>query len=230
MKKIFFLLCFLLIGCSSHKIFYFTKDINVSSTTKPIPISVNMLILNDKRSENEENFLQLESKSNEISKNDKNMCINAEKYYSKGKVALQITGMMVEHFNKIRLFDRTSFNNQNNCDYYLSGNLWSFFGEQEQSLTGAISTALFGAIGGAVTAGIKTPTYIKIEITELKLFKSNGELVKDFGNFSKEYKEEFPENGSCERIFDNMNARLKKFNAQLAQKIRTDLENISFKS
>jgi hypothetical protein len=132
---------------------------------------------------------------------------------------------MVDHFNKVGLFEAAYYGQSNNSNYYLTGNLNSFYGEQLFS-TGAAVGAQFGLIGALATAGIKTPGRIVIEISDLKLFKNDGSLVKDFGNFYKEYDDEYKADAACWCIYANVNAMLKDFNAHLIEKIRSDMKSV----
>ena len=68
---------------------------------------------------------------------------------------------------------------------YFTGTINCFYG-QEGFSTAAMVGAQFGLLGALVTAGAKSPGKIIIEIADMKLFKNDGTLVKDFGNFNKE--------------------------------------------
>ena len=65
-----------------------------------------------------------------------------------------------------------------------------------------------------------------IDISDLKLYKKDGTLVKDFGDFYKEYKEEFKADASCWCSYWNANLMLKDFNTYLIEKIRTDMTGV----
>ena len=117
------------------------------------------------------------------------------------------------------------YNESQYSDYYLTGTLNSFYAEQEFS-AGAAVGASFGLLGAIATAGIKTPGKIIIDISDLKLYKKDGTLVKDFGNFYKEYEGDFKADASCWCAYWNANLMLKDFNTYLIEKIRTDMTGV----
>lgn len=225
MRKLLFLTPLLLIGCTvSQKVVYQTNDLSAPTSVKPIPTMVEIRILTDNRVNIKENSIQF-SDPRQTKLNGKTICINSEKHYKKDSVVSQMTRIMVDHFNKARLFKMTFFNQSNYSNYYITGTLNSYFGEQEFS-TGAAVGAQFGLIGALATAGIKTPGKIVIEISDLKLFKKDGTLFKDFGNFYKEYKDDFKADAYCWCMYWNINEKLKDFNSNLIDKIRNDMVDI----
>jgi hypothetical protein len=225
MKKIIFLWPLFLIGCTvSQKIVYKTDNITLDEPVKTIPAKVEVRILEDNRVNNEENGLLFEN-PRQIKRDKKTVCINSEKHYAKDTVVTQITKLMVEHFNQAKLFEHAYYNRNSQSDYYLTGTLERFYGEQQFS-TGAAVGAQFGLIGALATAGIKTPGEIIIELSEIKLFKKDGTLVKDFGTFYKEYTDEFKADAACWCIYWNSNEMLKDFNTHLIEKIRNDMAEV----
>lgn len=225
MKRLLLLTPLFLIGCTvSQKVVYQTNDLSAPTSVKPIPAMVEIRILTDNRTNIKENSIQF-SDPRQTKIAEKTTCINSEKHYKKDSVVSQMTRMMVEHFNKARLFKMTFYNKSNYCNYYISGTLNSFYGEQEFS-TGAAVGAQFGLIGALATSGIKTPGKIVIEIADLKLYKKDGTLIKDFGNFYKEYKDDFKADGYCWCMYWNINEKLKDFNSSLIDKIRNDIADI----
>ena len=251
MKKftIIFLFPLLLLSCSSNKyvwINYSVNNVPVSEKVETIPISVNFHILSDNRANIEENKI-LFTEPHLITINEKKYCFNSEQHYRQDSVVTQISRLFVKHANKVKLFTQTSLNESIGNEYYLTGTLNSFYGEQEFSTAadagnaaGVVAGVLFGVIGGAIAGGIaggiagaatsnmKTPGKIIIEMSDLKLFKNNGTLVKDFGSFFQEYKGDFREDGTCWCIYENVNVMLKDFNAKLIEKIREELEGVAF--
>lgn len=227
MKKTLYLFAILFTGCTiSQKIVYKTDDLMASQSVSPFPVSVEIRILEDNRNNVDENDI-LFINPRQIKLNGKQTCINSERHYKKDTVVNQISRMMVEHFNKARLFRESYYNHNDDCNYYLTGTLNSFYCEQEFS-TGAAVGASFGLVGALATAGIKTPGKVLIDISDLKLFKKDGTLVKDFGNFYKEYNDEFKADAYCWCVYWNANLMLKDFNTFLVDKIRTDLDGIKF--
>lgn len=228
MKNLLLLALLFLIGCTvNQKIVYKTDDLSASQTVMPIPAMVEVRIFEDNRVNIEENGI-LFNNPRQMKLNGKQTCINSEKHYKKDTVVNQISKIMVDHFNKARLFSMSFYNQSQPSDYYLTGTLNSFYCEQEFS-TGAAIGASFGLIGALATAGIKTPGKIIIDISDLKLYKKDGNLVKDFGNFYKEYKDDFKADANCWCAYWNANQMLKDFNTHLIEKIRNDLAGIELK-
>jgi hypothetical protein len=226
MKKLsYFLLPLFLVGCAmTQRIGYKTDTLPYQPDLTPIPISVNVLFLTDNRAQNSENEV-LFTQAHSAAVNHKSVCINSEKNYKKDSVAAQLTQMMVNHFNHARLFNYCTCNNESGCDYYLTGTLNTFYGEQEFSTAAAVG-AQFGLIGALATAAVKTPGKIIFDISDIKLFKKDGTLVKDMGGFYKEYKEELPADAYCWCIFNNINQKLIEYNTYLTEKIRNDLAEL----
>ncbi len=225
MRRLLFLTPLFLIGCTvSQKIGYKTDDIFAPQADKPIPANVEVRIFEDNRANIEENAV-LFNNPRQLRLNGKLTCINSEKHYKKDAVVNQLAKIMVDHFNKAGLFSMSFYQESQYSDYYLTGTLNSFYAEQEFS-TGAAVGASFGLIGALATAGIKTPGKIIIDISDLKLYKKDGTLIKDFGNFYKEYKDEFKADASCWSAYWNANLMLKDFNTQLIEKIKTDMNGV----
>lgn len=227
MKRIIFLLPLILFGCKiSQKIVYQTNDLSVPNTVKIIPIFVNLRVLEDNRAQLKENNV-LFTYPRQTKLNGENSCINSEQHYKKDSVTIQITRLIAEHFNKVKLFNYTTYSQNNSNGYYITGTLNSFYGEQRFS-SGAAVGAQFGLIGALATAGIKTLGKIIIEISDLKLFNKDGVLIKDFGSFYKDYNEDLSADAYCWCIYRNINNKLKDFNSHLAEKIRSDLADMNF--
>ena len=226
MKKLLLLLSPLFfIGCTvSQKITYKTDDLSVSESSNTIPVMVEVRILEDNRANIEENAVLFDN-PRQIKLDDEQTCINSEKHYNKEAVVNQITKIMVEHFNNAQLFKMSYYDQNPSSNYYLTGTLNSFYSEQKYS-TGAAIGASFGLIGALATSGIKTPGDIIIDISDLKLYKKDGTLVKDFGNFYKEYNNDFKTDANCWCAYWNANEMLKDFNTHLIEKIRNDMADI----
>ena len=225
MKKLLLLSPLFFIGCTiSQKIAYRTDDLTVSETVKTIPAVVEVRILEDNRANVEENAVLFDN-PRQMKLDGKQTCINSEKHYKKDTVVNQITKIMVDHFNTARLFEMSYYDQNPNSNYYITGTLNSFYAKQEFS-TGAVIGASFGLIGALATSGIKTPGDIIIDISDLKLYKKDGTLIKDFGNFYKEYDDEFRADASCWCAYWNANEMLKDFNTHLIEKIRSDMAGV----
>jgi hypothetical protein len=205
-----------------QRIGYKTNDLR--STSQPLPIMIEVKILEENRANIIENQVLFNNKR-QLRIDGKMNCINAERHYKKDSVAGQITRSMVNHFNAVKLFKMTFFEHSQFAEYYLSGTLNSFNAQQGFSQAAAVG-AQFGLIGALATAGVKTPGTIVIDISDLKLYKKDGTLVKDFGSFYKEYKDEFRADAHCWCAYWNANEMLKDFNNHLVEKIRSDLSNL----
>jgi hypothetical protein len=229
-------------SCSlGQYVIYSVNLITPPETVQTIPITVNVKIFVDNRANIESNKMLFVDKCRETIINNKAFCINSEGYYItyKESVANQLSQMLVKHFNKAKLFANTSFNDEIGNDYFLTGTLNSLYGMQEFTPTEPRANyeekvregiLLFGAIGGAIAAAsnLNSPGKVIIEISDLNLFRKDGTLIKDFGNFHKEYEGVFPVNANCRCIYDNVNARLRDFTTELIEKIRAELLEVAF--
>ena len=165
----------------------------------------------------------------------KKFCVNAEIHYNKAPVVNQMAQIFVKHVNKVQLFTNANYKESIDGDYYLTGTLNSFYGKQEFPAEAAVSAAamggmLFGAVGGGIAASVvkaKTPGKFIIDISDLKLFKKDGTLVKDFGSFTKEYTGNFEADANCWCTYGNMNSKLRDFNTQLIEKIRDEMPEVT---
>ena len=111
------------------------------------------------------------------------------------------------------------------ADFYLTGKLKKLFGKQEYTsgpLTGAV---LFGLMGVIATSGITTPTEIEIEITDLAIYKNDGQLLAEIGNIHEKFDWETTGGGECMNVFLHVNAKLKPLIDKLAREIENALAN-----
>jgi lipid II:glycine glycyltransferase (peptidoglycan interpeptide bridge formation enzyme) len=60
----------------------------------------------------------------------------------------------------------------------------------------------------------------------LKLYRKDGTLVKDFGDFYKEYNDDFKADGYCWCAYWNANEMLKDYISHLIEKIRNEMADI----
>ena len=224
-KKIYLLIIpIIFVSCAANqKIAYKTDNIPVFFNS--IPITVSIKELSDKRQNSSENLL-LFDKSRQIRHNQELVCINAEKHYKKESVTFQISRQIAEHFDKIKLFYQTTFANDTQTDYYLTGSLSYLYGIQEFSTATAVGSQ-FGLIGALATMGTTTPANIIIEIEDIALYDKNGNLIQEFGTYRREYSEELYADAYCWCIYRNMNQKLQDFNDGLAKKIRYEFKAIN---
>jgi hypothetical protein len=229
MKNLILLLSLVfLIGCTPNiKIHYNIYNVEVPDSLRTIPTFVELRILEDNRAANEENSLLF--KRAVMGKVDgKKMCVNSERHYKKEPVVNQISKLIADHFNHARLFHHTFHKYSSLCNYYLTGVLNSFYSEQEFSYSKVVGQS-FGIIGFLATDKIKTPGRVVIEIADLKLYYKDGTLVKDFGSFHKEYKDDFLVDANCFCVYYNANDMLKEFNTHLIEKIRNEMADLQLK-
>jgi len=223
-KLLLFLLSLFLTSCvSSRYINYSVNNITVPKDAESILIDVNIKTLTDNRAMIEDNMV-LFTNPRETTINKRRVCINSEKHYYHESVVNQITRLLVKHINSAKLFSNATFNENMDSVYYLTGALYCFYGEQEYSVGAAVG-AQFGLIGALATANLTTAGKIVIEISDLKLFRHDGALDKEFGSFYEEYKGDFKVDASCWCIYGTINEKLKDFNTKLIEKLRTDLLN-----
>lgn len=108
------------------------------------------------------------------------------------------------------------------ADFYLTGKLRRFFGEQEYS-RGVAAGQAFGLIGALATSGTKTSGRIIIEYIDLRLYKRNGTLVGKIGNIYDKFEGELIVDAYCNVIYWHVNRRLMHANEKLAGEIEKSL-------
>ena len=133
--------------------------------------------------------------------------------------------MLVEHLNKRNSFQAVLINKKDTANYYITANLTKFYGKQKFSSSAAVGSQ-FGLIGALASAGAKTNGKIIFEITDIKIYNINNQVIKDIGTFKREYEGEFPADAYCFCIYDNVNAKLKDFLSELITVIETEIKNI----
>lgn len=227
LKIYIILISAMLSSCAINKpIYYYADDIWPEKKNTPIPISVSIQMFEDNRMNIEENSLLFNS-LRQVKLDSNQVCINAERHYRKDTVVAQIPKMLTKHLNNLEVFSRVLYNKKEVCDYYITATLNSYFAKQEYSTAAAIG-ASFGLMGAIATAGIKTSGNIIIDISDVKMFDKQGNLVLDIGSFYKEYEEEMSVTGDCFSIYDNINRRLKEFNSFLIEQLKAEANTLNF--
>jgi hypothetical protein len=212
-------------GCGpTMKVTYKVNDVKPVSDEKLSTLVLDIEEFSDKRKENPANLILFSnSHINKIA--GEQVCINAEKNYDKKEtISSQLTQSLVDHINKKNVFRKVIKNKKDSSDYYITGNLTRFFGQQEFS-NAALAGSQFGLIGAAATAGAKTSGKIILEISDLKIYQKNGQLVKNVGNFKKEFEDKFPADAYCWCIYHNVNNKLKEYASALIVLIETEIKN-----
>lgn len=226
MKTLFYLgALVIMIGCIPKQNIGYTTESLYPIFEMTIPINVEVKELVDMRNDISISLEILDSSKTNSGKNGAIVCVNDDRYYKKDKVTAQISQQIVDHFNAEKLFDISTYNKDEEANYYLTGNLTQFYGEQQMPKAVTSQFGLVGVLGAPVE---QTPAIIVIEVSDLRLFKKTGELVCNLGDYRKVYQENLDGNGYNWSIYRNMNDKLKEFNFGLTDKIRMDLANISF--
>lgn len=211
---------FMLSGCAAtQKIGYKLDDIETVKAPPPscADIVFDVQAFEDIRQTVKENEIVF-TKDKSTKKNDRTVCINSEKYYEKGAVAYQIACAISDHLNKRGSFKLVTVNKKEEADYYLTGNLKRFYGEQGYS-TSASAGAQFGLLGALLTAGAKTKGFIVIKFTDLAIHDKSGNVLKRLDDISEKFEGDFPADAYCWCIYRNCNDKLKAVVDQLARDI-----------
>lgn len=224
-KIIIIALMAICLSCTvNKKITYKLNDIQSNSDRKLSKIILDIEEFTDKRKDNSDNSI-LFVNAKQCKLDGQQVCINSEKHYKKESVTLQITSMFVEHLNKRNSFQTVLINKKDTANYYITANLTKFYGKQKFSSSAAVG-AQFGLIGALASAGAKTNGKIIFEITDIKIYNKNNQVIKDLGTFKREYEGEFPADAYCFCIYDNVNAKLKDYLSELIMVIETEINNI----
>jgi hypothetical protein len=131
-------------------------------------------------------------------------CVNAEVHYH--NVSRQIAKSFASHLSKKGVFKKVYSDSTAEADFYLTGTLDRFYGEQWHS-KGAAAGSQFGLVGALATMGITTTGTISIQLSDLKLYDKNGNLIGEIYNLKEESEEQLNENGHCTQIFLNVDAK-----------------------
>lgn len=223
-KILLFGLVAILTSCKINKpIAYKTKDVQSNTDDKLSKIILDIEEFSDKRKDNANNDI-FYTKPKQCKLNGRQVCINSEQHYKKHPVTKQFSGMLVEHLKTRNSFKTVVLNKKDTADYYIVGNLTSFYGKQDFSTAAAVG-AQFGLIGAVATAGATTEGKIIFEITDLKIYDKNNQIVKDIGTFKKEYEGDFSADAYCWCIFDNVNLKLKEYFTELITTIEAEIKN-----
>lgn len=240
-KFLFSLISILFSGCySAYQIQYRTENIQPVSETS-LPISVDMRILKDIRKDDKQNIKMFKQDKFHYN-NGKRYCINAEENYAADQIPERLTELIVNHFNKAKLFKRTYFKQSAEANYYLAANLKKFYGEQEYHNTKYEQNSSINSNGDVCynsfifsneekivqinkgkkvsegEQGYKTPGKIIIELSDVRLYrKSDNKLIEDFGDFKIKTNDEFFAYGFCWCIYDHVSIVFSQFNTEFSK-------------
>lgn len=205
-------------GCAvKQAIRYDVDDIKPGNISDLKNISIDIEPFVDNRKTVNENAVQF-TDDHETNINGKKMCINSDKNYEQDSIGNQMAAAIMEHLTKRGTFKQVVVGSKAAGDFYLKGELRQYFGKQEFSVGSAVGSQ-FGLIGALSTAGLKTPGVIKIELTNLKLFGTGGNLVAKLDDISKIFEGDFQADAYCWAIYWNTNEKLKEVASVLIEDI-----------
>jgi hypothetical protein len=223
-KVILIGLSVVLVSCTiNYRIRYSTEDVQKKSDKGLSNIVLDIEQLTDHRKDNPDNDV-LFSNAKQIYNGGRSRCINSEKNYKKEPVTLQVSRMLVEHMNVRNTFMKVVLDKKDTADYYITGDLLNFYGNQDYSTAAAVG-AQFGLIGALATAGAKTDGKIIFEINNLTIYDRNQHVVKKIGTFRREYKGNFHADAYCWCMFENVNAKLKDYYSELITIIENEIRD-----
>jgi len=226
MKNLVF--CFgvlMMVSCKpTQKIAYRTDKIQQLEIDRNINVSLSVQPFEDIRSQSENNAVHFSAKQWKAKINGEQSCINSEVLY-KTPVSEQMAAIFAQHLAQKMPQIRVFTNQKEHSDYYLEAKVKQFYGIQKFSNAAAVG-AQFGLIGALATAGAKTQGTIIIELTDIKLFDKQNNLIALVGDFRKEYEGEFPADANCFCIYQNINQKLSEFNEDLINLLSLEIRKI----
>ena len=219
----FFLFVFVAMSACkpAQKIGYNVETI-IPQKENPKDVVISIQSFNDGRTESEMHLAQLQAKNVVQRLNNKQTCINAEKLY-KIPVGLQMADIFSQHLIKKQYFRTVLLNQKESADYYVEATIKHFYGTQDFSTKASIGAG-FGLIGAIATAGLKTEGVIIVELTDIRVFDKNDNLLIELDSFKKQYEGEFPVTADCYCIYRNINQKLSEFNEELSQMIWMEIQ------
>jgi hypothetical protein len=223
MKKLVFFICILMmVSCKpTQKIAYNTDKLKAMET-RNLNLSFSVQTFEDIRSQSEINTTHFATKQWQAKINGQQSCINSEVLY-KTSVTEQMTAIFAQHLTRKMPQMKVFTNRKEDADYYLEARVKHFYGIQKFSKSAAIG-ASFGLIGALASAGAKTQGVIIIELSDIKVFDRQNNLIAMVGDFSKEYEGEFPADANCICIYQNINQKLLEFNDELISLLSVELQ------
>jgi phenylpyruvate tautomerase PptA (4-oxalocrotonate tautomerase family) len=214
----------MIVSCKpAQKIVYGTDTFKTLEIGKNVNFSFSVQTFEDIRSESKINETHFIAKQWNAKINGKQSCINSEVLY-KVPVAEQMTAIFAQHLTKKLPQISVVINQKEDADYYLEATIKHFYGIQEFSTAAAVG-AQFGLIGALATANVKTDGKIVIELTDIKVFDKQNNLITSMSNLRKEYEGEFPADANCFCIYRNVNQKLSEFNDELIGLLLVKIRN-----
>ena len=225
MKNLVFYFCILMmVSCKpAQKIAYNTDRLKAMEIRNNVNLSLSVQTFEDIRSQSEINATHFTAKQWQVKINGEKSCINSEVLY-KTPVTEQMSAIFAQHLAK-KIPQISVFTNQKEyADYYLEAKVKHFYGIQKFSTAAAVG-AQFGLIGALATAGAKTMGTIIIELTDIKVFDKQNNLIATVGDLRKEYEGEFSADANCFCIYQNVNQKLSEFNDELISLLSMEIQN-----
>jgi len=229
-KPVFALIIFGLAGCTSlhSNIKYDLDDIEESTNKQLKEVVLDIRAFEDARKSVPENAI-LFSESNEdyyLKVGEVEYCVNREYVYSQNKedVPSQISTIISKHLNKRKAFESVTANNKEiRADYYLTGKLMRFYGQQEYLSPHGYS--LLGPLGALVISSVETPIIVEIEIVDLAVYRNDGQLLAEIGSVKERFEEEANGGQNCTNTYRLVNEKLMHVIDKLANKVETTIIN-----
>jgi phenylpyruvate tautomerase PptA (4-oxalocrotonate tautomerase family) len=225
MKNLVFCVCVLtMVSCKPYqKIVYNTDKLKTLEVNRVNNISLSVQTFEDIRSQSDDNTFHLTATQWKAKINGEQSCINSDVLY-KTPATEQITDIFAQHLAKKMPQIRVFTNQKEQADYYLEAKVKHFYGIQKFSTSAAVG-AQFGLIGALATASAKTNGTIIIELTDIKVFDRQNNLITSVGDLRKEYEGEFPADANCYCIYQNINQKLSEFNDELIGLLSLEIQN-----
>ncbi len=200
---------FVTAGCALNQdIKYNINDIQESNNSRLRSYTLSIMEFSDSRRADLENNI-LFSHGKEAWLEDGTYCINSEKHYKKENVAKQIASKFVDHLNKKNIFKSVTLNNREQSDFYLTGNVYKFYGKQEFSHKSAIGSQ-FGLLGALATIGTKTKGSTEIIIKDLSIYDKNNNIIAMLDDINEVFNGDFRADAYCWHIYGTVNEKLKE--------------------
>jgi hypothetical protein len=221
-----------LTGCASlhSNIKYDLDDIKESTNKQLKEVVLDVRAFEDARKSVPENAILFSESYDDyyLKVGEVEHCVNKESIYSLNKmdVPSQISTIISKHLNKRgALKSVTEDNKETQADYYLTGKLTRFYGQQEYVQGSKGAAIIFGAIGALGAMSVEKPLMVEIEFVDLAVYKNDGQLLADIGRVYGKFEEERTGGNKCENLYRHVNEKLRHVIDKLADKIETAMLN-----
>jgi hypothetical protein len=226
-KKLFFLfLAVLFLNCAVYQKIEYDFAAVVPKTNSPLStLTLDIQVFEDIRGAMPENKILFVNKQL-AGVDGRSVCINSERYYEPNTVADQIATVICEHLHKKNIFKNVTLNRKEQADCFLAGKIKRFYGKQDCSkiagTAGSMGLVWYLVEAAAIEAYEKTEGLIEIEFTDLAIFDTQGNKVKDLGDIHVRRQDYFAASSQCWCIYRNVNEQLKVAVEELADSITSN--------